>query len=103
MWDYTRGLEGLEDILFWSCLKYPLRFQVSLFLLSLSFRFLYPSLARHRFLYLICEHVCIACSTVACAFIPRYQLKKNVYHHRFLDYWGPVLSYRAGEIGGGPS
>lgn len=56
--------------------KYPLRFEVSLVLLSPSASVFSPSLARYRFLYLICEHVCIACSTVACALTPLYQLKR---------------------------
>lgn len=72
---YTRiGGIGGSSIL--ELFKYPLRFEVSLVLLPLSASVFSPPLARYRFLYLICERVCIACSTVACALKPRYQIKR---------------------------
>lgn len=62
---YTR-IGGIGGSSFLELSKYPLRFQVSLVLLSISASFcLFLSLSRSQFLYLICEHVCIACSTMA--------------------------------------
>lgn len=71
MGPYTRWIGGIGGSSILELSKYPLRFQVSLVLLSFQLPFpLSISLTRSHFLYLICEHVCRACSTVGFALKP---------------------------------